>query len=196
MNTKLSKILFFVLFLLIFNNTYSQDFTKKSIKIGSGVGFVTENTFTGCGIAGSIGYQYEIWKDRLRLNPNFRYGYYISKKLVLDVGDQKFNSYSLELNLYFDVAKTKSFSFIAGIGGFINNMSGKRTPGYSEETHFESHTYTYYRHYHFGGSLGFFGFRINPPTKRIAVNILPLNIQFSSNGIFAFHSIFELDIKL
>ncbi len=195
MNTKLVRLPIAIFFFLIYTNTFGQDFSKNSIKIGFGCGISLDNYFTGYGIEGSLGYQREIWTDRLRINPNFSYGHY-SSNLVLDAGEQSFNSFDLEVNLFYDIVKIKSFSLVIGCGGFFNNQSGRIKPSVESEEYTQNSRSKYYNRNHYGGKLLDFGFRINPPSKRTAINILPINLHIGNNGFFEFQSKLEMDIKL
>lgn len=195
MNTKLKRVVTVALFFLIYINTFGQNFSKNSIKVGFGGGISLDNYFVGYGLAGSLGYQREIWTDRLRINPNFSFGHY-GANLVLDAGEQNFNSLNLEVNLFYDIVKVKSFSLVIGCGGFYNNQSGWIKPSEDSEDYTENHTSEYYNRYHYGGALIDFGFRINSPSKRIAINILPINLHIGSENFVEFHSKLELDIKL
>ena len=79
----------------------TQEFSKSSIKVGLGIGVSMGNNTEGGGFVYTIGYQKEIWKNRLRLNPNFSIGHY-SSKFILDARDQYFNSINIETNLNYD----------------------------------------------------------------------------------------------
>ena len=116
--------LIFLIVLMSFDYSFGQNFTKKSIKLGLGVGIHMGNNTGGSGLVYTVGFQKEIWKDRLRFNPNFSIGQYSSKVLPKGGRDQHFNSLSLDAKLFFDLIKIESFSFVVGCGGFLNNTRG------------------------------------------------------------------------
>jgi hypothetical protein len=172
----------------------AQEFTKNSIKLGLGIGASGGYNTDGLGFVYSVGYQKEIYKDRLRFNPNFSIGHY-SSKFIMDAPDEYFNSINLETNLFFDLAKIKSFSLLIGTGAIINNTRGLVGTGgmvdYDSTYYPSSH---YINDFHFGGSI-MGGFRINPPNNRLAVDILLLNIHFGTNYFVEGHVKIQFDIK-
>lgn len=172
----------------------STTFSKHSIKIGVGVGASMGSSTDGMGFMHSIGYQKEIWKDRLRLNPNFSCGYYSSKG-VLDANDQYFNAINLATKLYFDLIKAKAFSVVVGSGVLLNYTKGLSGTGGDMADHTQTPSSHYISNVHFAAYMGG-GFRINHPNKRLAINILPFNIHFGNNYFGELHFIFELDIKI
>ncbi|MDA3928705.1 MAG: hypothetical protein PF541_07065, partial [Prolixibacteraceae bacterium] len=178
-----------------FNNSFGQDYSKNSIKLGFGLGVHMGNNTDGSGLVYTMGYQKEIWKDRLRFNPNFSIGQYSSKFLPLDARDQYFNSLNLEVNLYYDLIKIESFSIVVGCGGLINNSRGIKGTGGRPDYSSEKPISEYVNDYHFGGYLGG-GFRINSQNKRTSINIMPLNIHFGTNYFLEFNPKIEIDIKL
>ena len=180
--------------LLIFNYSFGQDFSKNSIKIGLGIGVSMGNNTDGGGLVYTVGYQREIWKERLRFNPNFSIGHY-SSKFILDAKDQYFNSMNIETNFYFDLIKIKAFSLVLGCGGLINNSRGLKGTGGDPEDYTEPQKSEYISDIHFGGFLGG-GFRINCPNKRTVINIMPINIHYGNKDFAEFHVKIELDIKL
>ena len=97
-----------LLSILINYSVYGQktEFSKNSIKLGLGIGASMGKSTDGGGFVYTSGYQREIWKDKLRLNPNFSIGHY-SSKFILDARDQYFNSINIETNLYYDLIKIK-----------------------------------------------------------------------------------------
>ena len=175
-----------------FCETFGQEFSKSSIKIGLGAGVSSGYYMDGLGFVYTIGYQKEIWKDRFRFNPNFSIGNYSSKRFS-DGRDQCFNSLNLGVNLYCDIAKVNSFSLVVGCGTMINSSKGLLgTGGMDISTSPQSSEY--FSKYHLGGNLAG-GFRINSPNKRTAINILPINIHFG-NQLTELNAKIEIDIKL
>lgn len=185
-------LLLFILVLLPFSETHGQEFSKSSIKIGLGAGVSSGYYMDGVGLVYTIGYQKDIWKDRLRFNPNFSIGNYTSPRYS-DGRDQYFSSINLEANLYFDIVKANSISLVVGGGAMINNSRGLLGTGGMEDSTSPQYS-EYFSKYYFGGILSG-GFRINPPNKRIAINILPLNIHFGKE-LSEMNVKVEIDIKL
>ena len=180
-----------ILILLPFSEAFGQEFSKSSIKIGLGAGVSSGYYMDGLGLVYTIGYQKEIWKDRFRLNPNLSIGNY-SSKMFSDGRDQYFNSINLEANFFYDIVKVNSSSLVIGCGTMINNSKGLLGTGGMHQTSPQSSEY--FSKYHLGGNLSF-GFRINSPYKRTAINILPINIHFG-NQITELNAKIEIDIKL
>jgi hypothetical protein len=192
MKTKLRTTL--ILFTILINcgviRGQDQVFSKNSIKIGLGIGASMGGETDGSGLFYIIGYQREIWKDRLRLNPNFSIGQFTSKH-VMDARDQYFNSINFETNLYYDLIKGKSFSMLLGCGGLINNSRGIIGTGGDYD---QPQTSENFSDYYFGGYLGW-GFRINSQNKRTAINIIPVNLHFGNNYFTEFYAKLEMDFK-
>lgn len=186
---------FFILsfvFVLFFRSSYSQDFTGNSIKVGFGVGASMGLQNDGLGFIYSVGYQREIWRDRLRLNPNFSIGHY-SSRFIQDARDQYFNSINLETNLFFDLIKIGSFSIVIGTGLTLNNSRGlKGTGGDSDYT---GTVYSEYFSEFYVGGLMSTGIRVNSPNRRRSINILPINIHVGNNYFMEQHAKIELDFK-
>lgn len=186
-----------IIFSIIFSCQYAigqgQEFSKNSIKIGAGLGASMGSSNDGGGFVYTIGYQREIWKDRLRLNPNFSIGHY-SSRFILDARDQFFNSINIETNLYYDLIKIKSFSLVLGCGGLVNNSRGLKGTGGDHDGYTQPQSSEYFSDFYLGGYLGG-GFRINSPNKRKSVNIMPINLHFGKNYFTEFHAKIEFDFK-
>ncbi|GAB3825384.1 hypothetical protein GCM10028895_34930 [Pontibacter rugosus] len=121
----MNKLLITFTFLLLtsWSICYGQEFSKSSLKYATGIGASMGKNAEGLGLVFSVGYQREIWKDRLRLNPNMSFGYY-SGKGISDAPDVYFNSVSLQTNLYVDAVRFKAFSLVLGTGALVNNSRG------------------------------------------------------------------------
>ncbi len=169
-----------------------QTFSKNSIKLGFGVGASMGDNTEGFGFVYAVGYQREIWKDRLRVNPNFSIGHY-SPIGIADVPDLYFNSINLETNLYYDLIRIKSFSFVLGTGGLVNNSRGLRGTGGKPDPS-RPKTSKYINDFHFAGCLSV-GFRLNFPNTRTVINMVPLSIHFGNNYFGEIHSKIEFDFK-
>lgn len=171
----------------------AQEFSENSMKLGLGIGASMGSRTDGGGFVYTLGYQKEVWNDRLRINPNFSIGHY-SSRFVMDARDQYFNSINLETNLYLDVIRIKSFSLVFACGGLVNNSRGLIGTGGYPDGSTEPQTSEYFSNFHVGGYLGG-GFRINSPDKRTALNIMPVNIHFGNNYFTEFYAKIEWDIK-
>jgi hypothetical protein len=143
------------------------------------------------GITFIVGYQKEIWKDRLRINPNFSFGYFNSK-LIQDGGQEWINSFTMQTNIYFDVIKDRSFSIMAGTGLLLNYSTGLLgTGGYHSTSNSSEYVYEFHGGLHFGA-----GFRINPPDRRYAFEIVPFNFNTDFMEYLELYPRFSFDIKL
>lgn len=194
MKLRIIKCLLPVLFLIAQNvNGQTQEFSKSSVKLGFGLGASMGFNTDGVGFVYSMGYQREIWKDRLRINPNFSIGHY-SSRFIMDARDQYFNSINLETNLYYDLIKIQSFSLVLGCGGLANNSRGLKGTGGDYDGSTAPQASAYISNFHFGGYLGG-GLRLNSLSKRTAINIMPINLHFGNNYFAEFHFKLELDFK-
>lgn len=182
-----------ILFLFTIITVSGQSFSKNSIKLGSGLGFSLSDEFVGSGIYYTIGYQREIWRDRLRFNPNFSIGSY-STLFVQDAPDEYFNSINLESNFFFDLLKAKSFSLVVGTGGFLNNSKGLIGSGGDLSGNSQNNSSRYSSAFYYGIHLSG-GFRINPSNKRLAVNILPITVHIGNKEFAEISTKIEFDLK-
>jgi hypothetical protein len=179
--------------IFIFQYASGQEFTKSTLTLGTGPGASMGVNNDGLGINFSIGYQREIWKDRLRFNPNLSIGSY-SSKFVMDAKDQYFNSLNLESNLFYDLLRVNTFSIVVGTGLILNNSRGlSGTGGKDDYTDSNPVSSEYFSYYHLGGYLGA-GFRINSPNKLTAISIMPLNLHFGKDFLEQ-HVRVDVDIK-
>jgi hypothetical protein len=168
----------------------SQTFTKSSIKVAVGYGGAESagKTARGNGYLFSAGYQRELGTGRFRINPQFSAGSYSSSTEYMNC---YFGSYNLQMNLYADAIKIKSFSFITGTGLFINNTRG--VINYNDQM--VSEESAPFSDVHFGAYFGA-GFRLNIPKQRIAFELMPLNILFGSTYFQEVSARIGVDIKL
>jgi hypothetical protein len=192
---KKATILVIVLLTVSFINSQAQNFSKNSIKTGLSLGGTSGNNSDGFGLAYNIGYQREIWRDRLRLNPNFSFGHYSTRFLPMDAPDESFTSLNVETNLFFDVFKVRAFSMVLGSGLFVNTIMGLKGTGGLRDDYSGPQTSEYINDYYFGLTLCY-GFRINSTNRRLALNIIPMNLRCGIGGLTEFHSRLEFDIKL
>jgi hypothetical protein len=183
--------LFFIFILLSITSAHAQDslFSKNSIKFNAGLGFADDgpNFLSGTGTSYSVGYQRNIWRERLRFSPQISFGIYTSKG-TQDVPDQFFNVINLQNNLYFDLVKYKAVSIVIAGGFFLNTNRGLIA-----QSRFRNSRY--FIEYNIGGSGGT-GFRINPKNKRLAFDFMLLNLNFASSDFTESGIKIGLDYKL
>ncbi len=175
---KIKLVLFFLLFGLF--GSFCQDFSKSSLFGGVGFGHSKNSRVDGLGTNWSIGYQGDIWKNRLRIVPCVSFGTY-SRTLSTFV-DEHYNSTSLKVNLNFDILKIKTFSLLIGSGLAVNissglvyktSVSGRRSS--SEKFNDESN-------FAFNGLIGL---RLNPAQNRIGYELLLLDGSSKLGGDFS-----------
>lgn len=166
----MKKILPTVLLLILgLSKTYSQEFSKNSIFIGLSPIARWENSIReGSGINWTLGYQKNIWKNKLRFVPSLSFGNYSSKGID-DGIELNVNSTTLKTSLNFDVLKIKSFSVFIGSGLAVNYSTGlSRFSGFFDTTNFAVN--------------GLLGLKINPEHKRFNYELLLAD--FSSKSDF------------
>lgn len=181
-------------FLFSINISYAQDtsFSKNSFKFSAGLGFVESyrSSIDGPGTSYAVGYQRDIWRNRLRINPFISVGFF-SNKFTTDIPDAYCNSINLQNNLYLDLIKFKSVSFVAGTGLFLNNLRGLRNVRSGSGARYAA----YFSEYNFGVN-GSVGIRINPKNKRLAFDLMPFNFNFGTNDFSEFTLRLNVDYKL
>jgi hypothetical protein len=178
-----THILLFLLFIVATCSLSAQENSKSSIKVGLGLGISMSDFDNGIGYVTELGYQKEIWKDRLRINPNINFGRYNGG--LTREKNQQFNSISGALNFNIDAIKYKSVSLLVGCGAFVNNTRGRYISyfRYSPVTPSDSSPIAHiksFNRYYFGTSISA-GFRINPKFSCMAINILPYNLYIGSS---------------
>lgn len=176
------KSLICALLLFVTLTMYSQKAENKSIKIGAGLGYSQSFNFTGIGTQYSFGYQRDIWKDRLRFNPNLSLGFY-QPLFITDIPEQYFNAINLNANLNLDIIRLGRLSLLVYAGG-----EAGITQGYVE-------TEGSMNDFHLGFDFGA-GFRIDNKNKKTVLNILPFNFRVGYPNIIESYLKLELDIKL
>ncbi|MFT3751874.1 MAG: hypothetical protein QM800_03010 [Paludibacter sp.] len=170
------------LFLFIAFTMSSQSTENKSLKIGGGLGYSQSDNCFGTGTLYSIGYQQNIWKDRLRFNPNLSLGFY-RPLFITDIPDQYFNSINLNANLNLDLIRLSRLSLLIYAGG-----EAGMTQGYVS-------TIGSVNDFHLGVDFGG-GIRINSKSKKTALNILPFNFRFGYPNFMESYLKLEFDVKL
>jgi len=199
------KPVIFIILLLATISIQSQELKTNSIKIGIGAGISESSNCTGMGTMYSVGLQRNIWKDRLRFNPNLSLGFY-SPIMITDLPDQYFNSINLNANLNYDLIRIKRFSVViyagieagktqgyVGSGGYYDY--GGYSPygnGYVISNTQNSH---YVHDYHIGGNVGA-GLRLISRSGKTAFNILPFNIRVGYPDFMEAHLKLEVDINI
>ena len=173
-------ILFFIFYGFFKSYSQDQDFSKNSLFGGIGIGSSNNSAAGGIGINWSIGYQRDIWKNRLRIVPSISFGTYTNKGTT-DVPDAYYNSTNLKMNLNFDVLKIKIFSLFIGSGWTANYSSGLiGTGGYPPGRRFSA--YFNESNFTFDGMIGL---RLNPAQNRIGYELLLLDGSFENKKHFS-----------
>lgn len=200
-----NKLFFLIISLIVSISAQSQGTKNQSLKIGIGAGFSESENCTGMGTMYSVGLQRNIWKDRLRFNPNLSLGFY-SPIMITDLPDQYFNSININANLNYDLIRIQRFSVViyagieagktqgyVGSGGYYDY--GGYSPygnGYVISNTQNSH---YVHDYHLGGNFGG-GLRFVSRSKKTAFNILPFNFRVGYPEFFEAHLKLEVDINI
>jgi hypothetical protein len=170
---------------------WSQIQTKNALIFNSGVGFTTNYTSSGGGVSYGLGYQINLYKNRLRLCPNISSGTFTTKGIT-DISDDFFNSTNLKLNLNFDVVKYKSSSIFLGLGYTFNRVNGYE--GIGGEFYLEPHYFTEYN----SGVSGCIGYRLSHPEKRFGfeLRLLDFVIEPSRDETFTDLQVINLGLLL
>jgi hypothetical protein len=171
----------------------SQDFSRHSIRVATGLSSSTSGGIDGLGSISFIGYQKESPNRRLRHSYNLGLGEYDSR-YITDLGDQYFTSSSLEIDLFYDLVRIRSFSLMIGGGASLIRIRGLIVDNGHWAPPFFPAT-TFINRFYYGGSLAA-GFRVNPPSNRCAFNLVPLAIRIGNKGLLEQHIFFGVDIKL
>jgi hypothetical protein len=190
----MKKYLFIMIIVLFTFNlkVIGQEYSDNSFTIGLGPGINEGLRETGMGGLVSIGYQRSFFNDRFRVNPNITTGNFFPFGIT-DTRDQYYRVTSLGVNCYLDAIKYRSLSLFIGAGGLVNYTRGLLgTGGWPEEGNTASE---YLVKLYYGGYLAA-GFRINPPEKRIAYELTPINICFGSEQFFMGYFKVGINIKL
>ncbi len=189
---RLKTTFLFALISLVYLTGRSQDFSKNTLKYDLGLGFSEGPKQIGGGTLLLFGYQRDLWKDRLRLNPNLCIGFF-SSNYTSDVRDQWFNSINLEMNLYFDIVKVRAVSLVVGTGLFINHTKGLK--GRGGEYYNANSASSYFNSWNAGGYLGG-GIRINPKNSRFAFEFLPINVHIGNEYFMEGYAKIGIELKL
>lgn len=194
-----------ILFLIILSGLFTckiqcQEFSKNALSYGFGYGISSYNDkdLSGLGPSLIIGFKTDIWKDKLRLNPNVIIGSY-KTGMNKNARDKYFNSATLNLSMEYDFVRYKAFSFTVAPGLFLNLAEGLKGTG----TEFISATSTdimltsseFTHEFSYGANIGV-GLRYSPLKSRFSFNITALNVQIGRNDFNELKSMFSLDIKL
>ena len=165
-----------------------SNFSKNCLKfsVGYGGSSSTKIPIEANGFSFGFGYQRNIYKEKLRFNSNFTFGNY-NPGIIYDAPQFHFNSFSLHTNFYLDLLKVKAFSLFAGTGPFITYNHGFIEPMFSKGVKVNN----FYPGLFIGSGL-----RFNPKNKRIAIELLPLDLNFGTKGFFEYSPKISLDFKL
>ena len=166
------SVLIFHFLLCSLMTSFCQEFSKNAIYASLGVGFYVnekgKNNLNGVGTHWSMGYQRDIWKNRLRIVPSLTFGTYTHKGITTRYHSAFYNSTSLKCNLNFDIIKIKSFSIFIGLGTAINYSNGLTSSAYFNEFLFAYSVQA--------------GLRINSENNRIAYELVAINSRFDKKA--------------
>jgi hypothetical protein len=104
-----------------FFKSYGQDYSKKALHIGLGLGMSENSEINGVRTNWTIGYQNDISNTRFKLVRSIRFGTY-TDILIQDIPQTHFNSINLNVNLNFDLFNVRGFSVFIG-SGLTGNFS-------------------------------------------------------------------------
>jgi len=190
----------FLIFGLFINKTYGQEFSKNSLTYGFGIGLSASEgyNYSGSGPALIMGYKRDIWKDRLRFNPNLTFGSYRDGKHS-DTKDEYFNTMNLNLSLELDFLRYNAFSLNIEGGGLVGTTNGLKGTGlefdHDQSSSFRVNESKFIDNFNYGAILGC-GIRFSPLKSRYAVKLTPLNLHLGNNGFSELHSFISIDMKL
>lgn len=181
--------------LLSFGTAYGQDAPKSFLFGGIGYGVSApphrviardDMSLLGDGMVLSIGYQRDIWKNRLRVVPSLSFGTHVGGDMVISP-QMYFNSTNIKVNVNYDVFKIKTFALFIGTGLTVNYMAGV-VDAYSSPS--GGRPFLAFREGNFTFN-GVMGFRIIPKNSRIGYELLLMDVS-AENG----HGFFEQSISL
>ena len=170
------------LVVVIAHQTFAQDFSGNSIKLGIGYESLDENKFTGNGPIAVVGYQWKL-NDWLYLAPQLKHGtfYTINTKAL---SKQYFNTISTGVGVNATFLKV----LYAGLGCEFTYMHGLIGPYLGQDPKYEKDLcFDFY---------ATAGFCIAPKDKQFAVNILPFSFSCGTNNYFNGGIRVEMEIKL
>lgn len=195
------KLLFLFFLLGLFSpKICSQEFSKNALSYGFGYGISSsgDKDYSGSGSAITIGYKRDIWKDRLRFNPNLSIGSYKSG-MNDNTRDKSFNTVNLNLCFEYDFLRYKALSLNVETGGLVGITNGLKGIGTEYDTarsiDVMINESEFINSYNYGAILGF-GLRIAAAKSKYAVKISPLVLRIGNDHLLDLHSFISLDIKL
>lgn len=168
----LTKRVLLVITLLNCSILFAQtnDFSRSSLKYSVGAGAQLNFICMNFGGYQSLGYVYDLRKNRLRINPNLTIGYLEDE----NIGTYRdgFGFLDLETLITCDWLRIKSVSLMVGIGGFVNYTSGMSLNHGDESSRTPFESFKYWG----GGGVFIGGLRINPHRSRFTLEIVPFNL--------------------
>ena len=145
----------------------SQDAPNHGLKLRAGFGFHEGDRTLGMGGVVTLGYEVNIWRDRLRFNPSFSYGVF-NTLLILDVRDQDLESLSYSALLSLDVIRFNIFSLTFLGGATLDNTFGYLGAGGDPYHAALGEVSEWSSGFVVGGGL-----RVNPGPGRLVLEIIP-----------------------
>lgn len=166
-------------------------FSKNALKYSVGAAISDNREFNGAGLLFSAGYQRNVWKDRIRFNPNFSFGYF-NANWISDLPYQWHNSLTLQALMHGDLIRYKAFAITLCAGPILNNTRGLLgTGGYPPGRTRSDYLSLWHTGMFFSGGL-----RINPPKSSVAFELIPFAIQADHQYHFEGGIKLGIDVKL
>ena len=193
MKIKKAIALVAVLFLTLPAMAQTDGFSKNALKYSISANLHEgPQTISGGGMSIVLGYQRDLWKDRLRFVPSLMLGVSDSR-VVTDTRKQKFSTLQLQIGLQFDLIRYKALSLVLAGGGMINRSQGlvanyspiRGTPPPSN----------YVNEFQYGVTVGA-GLRFSPQSTRIAIELIPVTISMGQDGYRTQSFSIGMDVKL
>lgn len=192
-------ILLSFVFIILLQNSFSQESSKKSLTYSAGLGFHSQNNYLlGVGAEISFGYKYGLKNSRLSIYPLLSIGSYISGSNNAD-RDKYFNTATLNILTEYDLFSYKSLVLTIDAGLFAGLTKGL----YGTGTEFQSATSTdrMFDESNFINKVNY-GFLIAPGIrmaksgKRAAISFIPLSMRIGTNDMLQLNSLIQFDIRL
>lgn len=175
----------FLLFLMTGVNGQIQ--SKNALTYSIGKGDSDDHEFSGTGYMLGVGYQLNVWKDRLFFNPKLTVGSYNSRQ-YFELPDEVFTNINLEVPLSFDLIRYKSFSVYVGAGGVLKYSYGLVGNGGNVGDMVNNSYYSQVWKY---GVYTGCGISYNPPKSCFFFTFQPYNYYFFVNDKYDYFDAFS-----
>lgn len=191
---KWSHLLLMIVAIMLSSASYGQCSSRQSKSIAAGMGY----SYNGGAVEGRSGlvytfsYQNKIGRrDQLRFSPNFTFGTYKGAGGYKG-RDEFYRVSSIGIDLNYDVVRIKHISLVSSVGvlgAYSRGLLG--TGGY--EPNFMGSEY-FNRVY--GAAKAAVAIRINKPTSRVAMELVPASLSLGPNHFNWTMAMFKLEYKL